>query len=255
VSFIFDPNPPDPPSFDDEYRFDELPEFSIEFTDDYKLKSVEYRLNFNEINEWTKINDGDINSKNYVGNWNLTQDDWDYIIEEESYYMYFRLIDSLGNQYITPSASEAVKIIKDFDINETTPHDPDVSDFQEWHWDNVFTISVNVNDEDKVTSLQLQYSHSADNKTWAEWKQYGDNITTSPFEWNFIAKEGSGYYKFKTVVWGTSGNATTSQVKYVGVTLFPTIPIIIMIPLAVILILVTALALGFKPFSLKKRKT
>jgi len=255
VSFIFDPNPPDPPSFDDEYRFDELPEFSIEFTDDYKLKSVEYRLNFNEINEWTKINDGDINSKNYVGNWNLTQDDWDYIIEEESYYMYFRLIDSLRNQYITPSASEAVKIIKDFDINETTPHDPDVSDFQEWHWDNVFTISVNVNDEDKVTSLQLQYSHSADNKTWAEWKQYGDNITTSPFEWNFIAKEGSGYYKFKTVVWGTSGNATTSQVKYVGVTLFPTIPIIIMIPLAVILILVTALALGFKPFSLKKRKT
>ena len=255
VSFIFDPNPPDAPSFDSEYRFDELPEFSIKFTDDYKLKSVEYRLKFNnETREWIKINDDDINSKNYTGNWNLTQDDWNYMMEEESYYMYFRLIDSLGNQYITPSTSEAVKIIKDFDINETTPHDPDLSDFEEWHWDNVFTISVNITGED-ITNLQLHYSYSADNITWNEWKQYGGNQTASPFIWNFTAEAGSGYYMFKTVVWDTSGNVTTSQVKYVGVTLFPTIPIIIMIPLAVILILVTAFALGFKPFKLKKKKT
>jgi outer membrane protein assembly factor BamB len=252
VSFIFDPNPPYLPSFDSEYRFDELPEFSIEFTDDYKLKSVEYRLNFNEANEWTKINDGDINSKSYAGNWNLTQDDWDYMIEEESYYMFFRLTDSLENQNITPSADEAMKIIKD--LNRSTPPDPDLSDFEEWHWDNVFTVSVDITGEN-ITNLQLHYSYSADNKTWTEWNQYGDNITTSPFEWNFIAKEGSGYYMFKTVVWDTSGNVATSQVKSVSVTLFPTIPIIIMMPLAVILILVTTFVLGFKPFKLKKKKT
>jgi len=253
VSFIFDPNPPDAPSFDSEYRFDELPEFSIEFTDDYKLKSVEYRLHFNEADEWTKINDGDINSKIYAGNWNLTQDDWGYMIEEESYYMFFRLTDSLENQYITPSADEAMNIIKDFDINRSTPYDPDLSDFEEWHWDNVFTVSVNITDED-ITNLQLHYSYSADNITWNEWKQYGDNQTSSPFIWNFTAEAGSGYYRFKTVAWGTSGNATTSDVKSVSVTLFPTIPIIIMVPLAVILILVTAFALGFKPFKLKKKK-
>ncbi|MHA1156931.1 MAG: outer membrane protein assembly factor BamB family protein, partial [Candidatus Heimdallarchaeota archaeon] len=132
VSFIFDPNPPYLPSFDSEYRFDELPEFSIEFTDDYKLKSVEYRLNFHEANEWTKINDGDIKDLSYAGNWNLTQNDWDHMIEGESYYMFFRLTDSLENQNITPSAGEALKIVKD--LNITTPHDPDLSDFQEWHW-------------------------------------------------------------------------------------------------------------------------
>jgi len=255
VSFIFDPNPPDAPSFDSEYRFDELPEFSIEFTDDYKLKSVEYRLNFNETNEWIKINDEDINKKSYTGNWNLTQDDWNYMVEEESYYMYFRLIDSLGNQYVTASASEAVKIIKDFDIDETIPYDLNLSDFQEWHWDNVFTISVNVTGEDNVTNLQLQYSYSADNITWSEWEKYEDNQTVPPFIWNFTAEAGSGYYRFKTVVWDTSGNVAISQVKSVSVTLFPMIPIIIIMPLAVILILVTAFTLGFRPFKLKRKKT
>jgi hypothetical protein len=254
VSFIFDPNPPDAPSFDSEYRFDELPEFSIEFTDDYKLKSVEYRLNFNEANKWTKINDVDINSKSYAGNWKLTQDDWDYMIEDQSYYMYFRLIDLLGNQYITPSASQAVKIIKDFDINEATPYDPNLSDFEKWHWDNVFTVSVNITGED-ITNLQLHYSYSADNITWNEWKQYGENQTAPPFIWNFTAKAGSGYYRFKTVLWDTNGNMITSQVKLVSVTLFPTILIIIMMSLTVILIIVTAFTLGFKPFKLKMKKT
>jgi hypothetical protein len=212
-------------------------------------------LNFNnEIGEWTKINDGDINNKNYTGNWNLTQSDWEYMIEKESYYMYFKLTDSLENQYITPSADKAVKIIKDFDINETTPHDPNLSDFEEWHWDNVFTVSVNITGED-ITNLQLHYSYSADNITWSEWKQYGDNQTAPPFIWNFTAEAGSGYYGFKTVVWDTNGNVITSQVKLVSVTLFPTIPIIIMMSLAVILILVTAFVLGFKPFKLKKKKT
>jgi len=143
-------------------------------------------------------------------------------------------------------------IIKDF--NRTTPYDPDLSDFEDFHWDNVFTVSVNVTDED-TTNLQLHYSYSADNITWNEWKQYGDNKTASPFIWNFTAESGSGYYRFKTVLWDTSGKATTSQVKSVNVTLFPMIPIIIMVPLAVILILVTAFVLGFKPFKFKKKKT
>jgi len=254
VSFIFDPNPPDAPLFDDEYRFDELPEFSIEFKDDYKLKSVEYRLDFHEINKWTKINDDEINSKNYIGTWNLTKDDWDSLIEEESYYIYFRLTDSLENQYITPSANKAVKIIKDFDIEDTTPYDPDLSDFDEWHWDNKFAITVNVADDTNVTRLQLYYSYSPDNKTWTVWKQYGNNLTNSPFIWNFTAKNGSGYYKFKTIGWDARGKMTESQVEFIGVTLFPMISII-MIPLAVILILVTAFVLGFKPFKLKKKKT
>jgi len=253
VSFIFDPNPPDSPIFDEEYTFDTLPEFSIEFRDDYKLKSVEYRLNFHGINEWTKINSNDINNQRYSGNWDLSQTDWEYMVENENYYMYFKLTDSLENQYITPSIDKAMKIIKDFNISETTPYDPDLSDFEEWHWNNVFTITVDIVDDD-ITNLKMQYSFSTDNKKWSEWKQHGENLTTSPFEWNFTAKEGSGYYKFKTIVLTNSGNIIESQVKFVNVTLFPMIPIIAMISLAFILIITTSLVLGFNPFRLKKKK-
>ena len=254
VSFIFDPIKPDVPSFDSDrvYKFDKLPEFSIVFKDDYKLKSVEYRLSLNEANEWTKINDEDIMEKSYEGNWNLT-DDWEYMIENETYYMFFRLTDSLENQYITLDIDEAMMIEKNYSIPKS-PYDPDLSDFEDWHWDNVFTVSVNATDED-ITHLQLHYSYSVDNITWNEWKQYGGNQTESPFIWNFTAESGSGYYRFKTIVWDTNGRTNQSHIKFVSVTLFPTIPIIIMVPLAVILILVTALALGFKPFKLKKKKT
>ena len=250
MSFIFDPNPPDVPSFDSVYRFDKLPEFSIVFKDDYKLKSVEYRLSFNETNEWTKIHDEDIMEKSYEGNWNLNPDDWEYMIEDEIYYMFFRLTDSLENQYITLSDDEAMVIIKNFNIST---YDPDLSDFKDWHWDNVFTISVNANDE-YIRNLQLHYSYSVDNITWNELKQYGDNQTESPFIWNFTAESGSGYYRFKTVVWDANGNVDTSKVKSISVTLIPTIPVIIMIPLTVILILTTAYVLGFKPFKIKKKK-
>jgi len=230
-----------------------LPEFSIEFRDDYKIKSVEYRLNFHGINEWTKINSNDINNQRYTGNWDISQTDWEYMVENENYYIYFKLTDSLENQYITPSIDKAMKIIKDFNISETTPYDPDLSDFEEWHWNNVFTITVDIADDD-ITNLKIQYSFSTDNKKWSEWKQHGENLTTSPFEWNFTAKEGSGYYKFKTIVLTNSGNIIESQVKFVNVTLFPMIPIIAMISLAFILIITTSLVLGFNPFRLKKKK-
>jgi len=249
VSFIFDPIKPEAPLFEGVYRFDELPEFSIDFKDDYKLKSVEYRLNL--TNEWTKINDENIMEKSYEGNWNLT-DEWEYMIENERYYMFFRLTDSLENQYITPNNNnnEAMRIEKNYSILK---YDPDLSDFEDWHWDNVFTVSIDDTNED-ITQIQLHYSYSVDNKTWNEWKQHGDNQTESPFIWNFTAESGSGYYRFKTVVWDANGNVATSKVKSISVTLIPTIPVIIMIPLAVILILATAYVLGFKPFKIKKKK-
>jgi len=253
VSFIFDPNNPFKPVFDNEYRFtnDTIPEFSIEFLDDYKLKSVEYRLSFDGYNEWTKINDDDINTKSYTGKWNLTQDDWDYMLEDIDYYIYFKLIDSLGNKYETSSENEAMKIIKDQVPNVLdTPYDPDISDFYEWHWDNVFLISVNIN-ESEVSTIELHYRYSSDNKTWNNWTQYGDSLNASPFEWNFIANNGSGYYEFKTLVWDATNQFHESAVKSVSVTLFPTFLVIIMIIFIIIIMAVSSFFLR----KMKKKKS
>ena len=253
VSFIFDPNDPYKPIFENEYQFtnDTIPEFSIEFKDDYKLKSVEYRLSFDGYNEWTKINDEDINGKSYTGEWNLTQDDRDYMLEDVDYYIYFRLTDSLGNQYKTSSDSEAMKIIKNLEVDVIeTPYDPDLSDFYEWHWGNVYNIAVDVN-ESNVTEVQLWYRYSSDNRTWSNWTQYEDSLNASPFEWNFAAEKGNGHYEFKTKAWDTANQYHESAVKSVSVTLFPTLPVITMIIFTIILIIVSTIILT----KIKKKKT
>jgi len=99
LSFLYDPNPPYPPIVNNEYNFEDIetpPTFSIRFEDDFKLEIVEYRLNFHGTNEWIKIADN-INNKSYMGNWNLSKDDWDRMYSGENYYIYFKLTDSLGN--------------------------------------------------------------------------------------------------------------------------------------------------------------
>lgn len=251
LSFLFDMNEPDKPEFGNlsRYKFNGIPEFSgernISFSDDIKLKSIEYRLNFHGINNWTMIDD-DINSKTYDKKWNLTQDDWDYMIEGENYSIYFRVTDSCGNQYIS-SEEDALTIIQD--LTASTSY-LDLSNFEEWHWDNEFTITADIPDDSDVTNVKLYYQYSANNNDWGDWKQYGDEIASSPFTWDFTATDGSGYYKFKTMVWDAAGNVGESTPEVIEVTLFPMIPLIIVAVLAMILIIVTAYIIT----TMKKKK-
>lgn len=240
-TFLFDPNEPYKPVFKSEYRFTtpSIPSFSdVEFKDDYKLKKVEYRLNFEGINEWTQLNQQDINQKTYKPSWNLTLDQWNTMYEDQTYYVYFRVTDVLGNVYETPTSNEAMKLVKD--LKNETIYDPDLSDFDDFHWDNWYTIRVHVN-KTQVTKLQLWYTYSPDNKTWGNWTRYGKNLTNGTFEWRFYPKEGNGYYGFRVDAWDTTGQKHTSATKYVKVTLFPFFEIMLMSTLVIILIAVTVL--------------
>jgi len=250
--FIFDMNKPDKPAYGDWYRFNEIPEFSgerlISFSDDFKLKSIEYRLSFHGIYEWTNITNEGISSKTYKEEWNITSSDWDDMKEGENYTLYFKLTDFCGNKYITPD-TEALTIVKDLTVSK--PY-LDLSDFEEWHWDNTFTISADIPDDSDVKNVTLFYRYAADSKQLSEieWKQYGESLTTSPFEWKYTATEGSGYYEFKTRITDFAGNVGESRVESIGVTLFPLIQIILVVSLAIILTLVTAYILS----KMKKKK-
>lgn len=228
VTFLFDPNPPYKPVFNSEYRFIEpkIPSFSnITFEDDYKLDKVEYRMNFEGINEWKTIAD-DINSKNITPTWSLTENEWDQLVEDQPYYIYFRLTDTLGNIYETESMSNAMKVIKD--LERTTPFDPDISDFNNFHWDNKFIIRVHVN-KTEVSKIQLYYRFSPDNKTWSNWTKYGEDLTNGSFSWSFIPPNGSGYYSFRVEAWDNLGMHHISSEKYVRVIIFPFVEITTMI--------------------------
>jgi len=247
ATFIFDKNAPYKPAFNSTgYYFNEPRMFTIKFEDDYKLKSVEYRLNFQELDEWTMIKDN-INLPSYNGEWNLTEDYWDSLKEGITYHIYFKLTDICGNSYITQNNSEAAKIIKDLTVSK--PY-LDLSDFSEWHWDDKFNISANIDDDD-IKSVELYYRYSSDNKSWDEWTLFGKKLTEEPFNWKFNAQQGSGYYQFKTRVTDIAGNVGESPLETIGVTIFPMIQIIIMTTLAFILIIITVLMLT----RMKKKKT
>jgi outer membrane protein assembly factor BamB len=195
VSFLYDTKKPYiSTEFAGEYRSNKLPEFSITFKDDFKLEKIEYSPNFET--EWTEI-EANIDEDTYDSAWFLLQRHWDNMTEGKEYYIYFRIIDICGNQYETPSDDEALELIKDF---TTFKSYLDLSDFREWHWDNVFTITTNIPDDSSITNMELYYRYSPDNEEWSEWERYGGNLTKSPFKWEFTAEEGSGYYEFNPSV-------------------------------------------------------
>jgi hypothetical protein len=245
ISFIYDPIDPWLNFPKNEYVFntsDTLPLLDdIEFVDDYKLKKVEYRLDFYEQDKWIRINDEDLNDKSYKPSWNLIKQDWDYLVEDVKYNLYFRITDSLDNIYETTLTKDPVKIIKNLikDIIQS-PYDPDISDLESLNWNNIYTIFVDIN-ETKVSEIKLMYRYSENNENWTDWIQYGELLNSSPFEWEFKVDNGSGFYEFKTSVLDPSGDYLESEIQFIELILFPIYQIIALVISIIFLLLVTTL--------------
>ncbi|MDG6228545.1 MAG: PQQ-like beta-propeller repeat protein [Candidatus Thermoplasmatota archaeon] len=241
VLFVFDPNPPSKPTFVTLYEFttDEIPVFDdVIFKDDYRLKQVLYRMNFEGINEWTPLNTEDLNVQTYTPTWNLTLSQWNTMIEDEQYYIYFKVIDVLGNIYETPSSSQALTLVKN--LQNTTIYDPDLSDFDGWSWNNEYTIQVTIN-ESQVSLLQLWYSYSPNETVGQTFSQYGKNLTNGSSTWKFIPDQGTGYYSFYVVAYDTQGQQHISTVKTVHLTIFPLLELLVFIILLFVLFVFSAL--------------
>ncbi len=185
------------------------------------------------------INTDEINADTYTPTWNLTKDDWDYMIEDLEYYIFFRISDSLENIYETPSKQEAVKIIKNLqkDIIKT-PYDPDISDLNTINWNNIYKIFVNIS-ENEISEIKLLYRYSQNNENWSNWTQYGITLNSTPYEWEFLVDNGSGFYEFKTQIIDKFGQQQESEIKSTKVTLFPIYQIIAMLISILILIIIT----------------
>jgi outer membrane protein assembly factor BamB len=243
IYLIFDPNKPYISNYKPSYEFEEdiPPSFDdIQFKDDYKLESIEYRLNFHNQEEWILINDN-INTDSLTPSWNLTIEDWNYMIEDVEYYIYFRIIDTLGNIYETPSKSEAIKIIKNLQKDITkTPYDPDITDLETLNWNNIYKIFLNLNDT-QISEATLNYRYSSNNQNWSNWTQYGETLESQPYEWEFKVDNGSGFYEFKTYVRDSFGQLHESEIQSIKVIIFPAYLIILMVISLMILLIVTVI--------------
>ena len=133
---------------------------------------------------------------------------------------------------------DAVKIVKNLqkDIIKT-PYDPDISDLKTINWNNIYKISVNISNNE-ISEIKLLYRYSENNINWSNWTQYGITLNASPFEWEFKAKEGSGYYKFKTSIFDEAGNQVDSLEKVIYVTIFPTTLVLVLVILVIMLLMI-----------------
>jgi outer membrane protein assembly factor BamB len=218
--------------------YKEKPMLSVTFEDDYRLDTIQYRPNFDTA--WTTIA-SKINKNTYNAIWSLKEEYWDQMEESETYHLYFKINDTLGNTRLITSDSQAITIRKDTSVPTVTIDIPTLQDA--WSWADNFTVTAQINDRDGsgIKQVSLYYRYSEDNSNWTTWKTYGSDLHTSPFEWAFEATDGDGYYEFKINATDNAGNNAESEVFASGINTFPTTLVMIMIVLVAILILISAM--------------
>jgi outer membrane protein assembly factor BamB len=228
VSFILDNEPPDIPDISGQHWFKELPEISIEFSDDFLLNSVEYKPETET--EWILIK-SNINKATYDSEWILSPQFWSGMQSVTEYILEFRIKDTLDNTRIIKN-NNGYKIYKD----ESKP----TIDLEIHTLEDTYTIFVNATDKNGsgIKSVELSYLYSEDGNFNETWKSYGI-LTSDPFEWEFEPDEGNGYYKLKAIVEDLAGNVKSEEKEIIINPSFPTLLVIAMIILLITLILIT----------------
>jgi outer membrane protein assembly factor BamB len=244
IWFLYDWKEPELPSYSGETLwFKERPQFSVVFEDDYRLDTIQYRPNLDSI--WTTLA-SDVNSSEYntgaVGNsWILPETYWDQMREGDVYYLYFRINDTLGNTLQVLDDNQAITIRKDISAPLVTIDVPSVE--EEWSMSGNFTVSGSGNDHQGsgIKEALLYYRYSEDKSNWSSWTPYGDMLDSSPFEWDFDATDGDGYYEMKIIVTDNAGNEVESEVFPLAVASFPTTLVLILVGLITVLLLLSVI--------------
>ncbi len=66
------------------------------------------------------------------------------------------------------------------------------------------TINSSVNTQSEIDMVSLWHRFSDYNKSWSEWKKFGDDMNW-PWSWNFNFPEGEGYYELYSIGKGMGG--------------------------------------------------
>jgi hypothetical protein len=219
----------------------------VTFEDDYKLGSMYYRLNSESPENWTLITTTTVDQ--ITPTWSLTTTQWNDMIEDEISYIFFKVVDALGNTFVIDSTVDALRVLKN--VENVSEFVLDVSDFSSWQWDNTYKIRVNTQDQN-ISEMSLWYRFAGDSEnTTKNWTKY-DNITTSPFEWDFNPDEGEGYYQFYVEVKTSAGVVKETNIETRYVSLFPITELVISLVITIILFAVSGIVI--KKYRGRQRK-
>jgi outer membrane protein assembly factor BamB len=237
ASFLYDWKAPDLPSYHGETLwFKEQPDFTVSFSDDFRLHTIQYRPNFET--SWTTIATN-VNKSTYNTPWHLKDEFWDQMDEGGVYYLYFKINDTMGNTRLITDDANAITIRKDVSIPTVSINVPS-SGTEAIQAEN-FTVNALVNDQSGsgIKDVSLFYRYSTDKSTWSDWTMFGDLLDSTPYTWEFNASKGDGYYEFKINVTDNAGNAAESEVFASTVSMFPMTLSIILIGLVAVLLLLS----------------
>jgi Tfp pilus assembly protein PilW len=181
------------------------------------------------------------NEDEVTPDWTITESQWNDMIEDEISYVFFKVIDALGNTFITSSTSNAMRVRKN--IEEVTEFTLDVKDFDTWQWDNSYNIRVNTQNT-SIANMTLWYRFSGEDKnTSSNWTRYDKSLNTTPFEWNFKPEDGEGYYQFYVEVNTAEGLTKTTAVQIIYITMFPIIELVVALVITIILFTISGLVI------------
>jgi outer membrane protein assembly factor BamB len=243
VFLTYDPNPPTV-SFTNqinEITTDEIPSFDqVTFEDDYQLDKIYYRLNSDAIDNWTLIKTSSRTTE--TPEWSISETQWNEMVEDEISYVYFKVTDALGNSFVTESTADAFKIMKNIEA-ETQMFTLDIDDFTDWQWDNTYRVRVNTQNA-SISSMTLWYRYAGEiENSTGNWTKFDDAINASPFEWDFVPEDGSGYYQFYVEITTAAGSTISTSVESIYITLFPLTELIIALVVTMILFAVSGLVI------------
>ncbi|VVB62379.1 Outer membrane protein assembly factor BamB [uncultured archaeon] len=239
VSFLYDWTKPYLPSFQGNILwFRELSTFSVVFRDDFRLDTIQYHPNFDT--SWTTIATG-INKSTYDKSWSLKDEYWNQINEGEFYTLFFKINDTLGNTLLLTNNSQAITFGKDTSAPNGTIKIPALENETSLSY-NFTVVGEDVIDQggSGIKEVSLYYRFSEDNSNWSSWTQYGDTLSSSPYEWEYTAQEKDGYYDFKINIVDVAGNTRETEILHTSI--FPEHPISLpVLPVTLILIMISLL--------------
>jgi len=100
-----------------------------------------------------------------------------------------------------------------FTLQDTTLPNSSVDALPQYWYNVNASITATASDNYAIQSVSLRYRYSSDNSSWGSWTVFGSD-TSPPWEWNFSAPDGDGYYRFYTIATDVAGNVESAPTTF-----------------------------------------
>ncbi|RLF51451.1 MAG: hypothetical protein DRN11_02730, partial [Thermoplasmata archaeon] len=133
--------------------------------------------------------------------------EWNFDFPDgEGYYEFYSIAnDTAGNTEVKTTADENAAY-------DATAPSSSVDSMAYWYTSLPVVVTASASDAlAGIKQVTLYYRYSIDNSSWGSWQSFATD-TTLPWQWNFNAPNGDGYYELYTIAEDNASNVESSPV-------------------------------------------